>query len=402
MRLFNKIFYITLFFGFFLPSNSSFYIPIPGTLLSINECAFLLLPIINRLCVSDNDIGFINFKLKRNILLLLIIVLFTEVVIKNLLFNHTLTDAYKTVRIGLPLFSSLILVFQGIRPNIKLVWKTLLFAISSSVLISFIEMVLPLPIHFNAEIGGNSINVITGRIFNSNSSFGFVGMYLLLTKSNRWYAQGKLVKFTAFLSVICLILTFNRTLLALLLLESIYLVKEQLSVKMIIKGLFFFFAFSFVFLITYNNNDEIRNQLDDRFFSILDGDKTIEASMFHENRDVIYYGILEKIDKGYFYLGLPYEIPIFTWPRRWSSDVERDLRVTDTSFITILLRYGIIPLFMIFFILKRMYSISHDRIYEIFFILLLIASLNIDTLTRQNSILFLVLLLFITKTKGNE
>ena len=53
--LFNRIFYVILFIGFFLPTNSNFYLPLPGVLLSINEFAFILLPIINLFCYSQEQ-----------------------------------------------------------------------------------------------------------------------------------------------------------------------------------------------------------------------------------------------------------------------------------------------------------------------------------------------------------
>jgi len=67
MKLFNYLFYVFLFVGFFLPTNSNFYIPLSGVLLKINELAFLLLPFINILCTSKSQVRFKVFRLKRNI-----------------------------------------------------------------------------------------------------------------------------------------------------------------------------------------------------------------------------------------------------------------------------------------------------------------------------------------------
>ena len=221
--LFNRIFYIILFIGFFLPTNSNFYLPLPGVLLSINHFAFLLLPIINLFCYSQNNTIVKNPRLKRNIVLLILVIVFTEVVVKNLMYGQSFGGAFKTIRIGLPLFSSLILIVQGIRADIRIVWKTLLVAISASVIISVLSLVIDLPIYHGLESGADVLKETSGRLGNSNQHFGLIGMYLLIQDTNNWYSRGKLVKITAILSVFALILSFNRTLLALLFLETIYL-----------------------------------------------------------------------------------------------------------------------------------------------------------------------------------
>ncbi len=87
--LFNRLFYVILFIGFFLPTNNKFYIPLPGILLSYNELAFLLLPIINLLCYSKNNVTINSARIKRNIVLLFIVLVFTEVVVKNLVYGQS-------------------------------------------------------------------------------------------------------------------------------------------------------------------------------------------------------------------------------------------------------------------------------------------------------------------------
>ena len=87
--LFNRLFYSMIFIGFFLPTNSEFYVPLPGVLLSINELALILLPIINLFCYSQNNVRIKNPRLKRNIILLILVVVFTEVIVKSLVYGQS-------------------------------------------------------------------------------------------------------------------------------------------------------------------------------------------------------------------------------------------------------------------------------------------------------------------------
>ena len=400
--LFNRFFYIILFIGFFLPTNSNFYLPLPGVLLSIKEFALILLPIINLLCYSQNNVSVKNFRLKRNIVLLVLIVVFTEVVVKNLIYGQSFGDAFKTIRIGLPLFTSLILIAQGIRADIVIVWKTLLVAISASVIISVLSLVIDLTIYQDLESGADILKETSGRLGNSNQHFGLIGMYLLIQDTNNWYSKGKLVKITAILSVFALILSFNRTLLALLFLETIYLLWNKFNLKKFLKISFYGILVLLIFFGAYFYNDTMRRQIDKRIFSILVGKESIAENTIEGNREVIYTAVQKKMESGYFVIGLPLKTPIFTWAPRWSFEEERHMSVTDTSALTILLRYGIIPLLLTLLILRQLYSFSNNLFFKTIVIIFLIASLNIDVILRMNAILFLVFIFFITKAKFHE
>ena len=400
--LFNRLFYITLFLGFFLPTNSNFFLPLPGVLLSINHFAFIVLPIINLFCFSQNSVIINNPRLKINIVLLLIVVVFTEVVVKNLMYGQSFGDAFKTIRYGLPLFSSLILIAQGIRADIRIVWKTLLVAISASTIISVLALVIDLPIYYDIESGADILKELRGRIGNSNFHFGLIGMYLLIQDNNNWYSRGRLVKITAILSVLALILSFNRTYLALLFLETIYLLRIRFNLKKFLKITSYGILVLLIFFGAYTSNETMRNQMDQRIFSILLGEESIAEGTIDGNRDVIYTAVQKKLASGYYVVGLPYKIPIFTWAPRWSYGEAKEMTVTDTSALTILLRYGFIPLILTLLILRQLYSFSNNLFFKTILILYLIASLNLDAILRMNAILFLAFILFITKAKIHE
>ncbi|MEP0133067.1 MAG: hypothetical protein ABJJ25_12715 [Eudoraea sp.] len=333
---------------------------------------------------------------------MIIIVVFTEVVVKNLFYGQSIIEAFKTIRIGLPLFSSLILIAQGIRADIRIVWNTLLVAISASVIISVLSLVFDLPIYYNLESGADILKERSGRLGNSNFQFGLIGMYLLIQDNNNWYSRGKLVKITAILSVFALILSFNRTLLALLFLETIYLLWNKINLKKFLKISFYGILVLLIFFGAYFNNDTMRRQMDSRIFSVLTGEVTIAENTIEGNREVIYTAVQDKLASGYYVIGLPFKIPIFTWAPRYSFEEERDMRVTDTSVLTLLLRYGIIPLVLTMLILRLLYSFSNDLFFKTILILYLIASLNIDVILRMNSILFIAIIFMITKAKIHE
>ncbi|MBZ9629079.1 hypothetical protein LB450_13300 [Psychroflexus sp. CAK1W] len=393
MKLFNLIFYILLFFGFFLPTNSNFYIPLPGFLLQFNELAFLLLPFVNTLCTSKKQVRLKDFKLKKKIVLLLFIILFTEIIIKGLLYNQSIVESFKAVRVGLPLFSSVVLLAQGVRADIRVIWKVLLWAIISSVILSIISIFIMLPIYNDIEASDNIIEVFRGRITNSNAAFGIIGLYLLFKDKDKWYNQGLLVKTASVLSVISLILSFNRTYLAILALEFLYLSFTTLSFKNVFKLISLSVILFGIVIWSYNNIEQVQRQLDRRILSIILGQTNLYESAIENSRTVIYEGIVERVNEGHWIIGLPIDKPIFYWQKPTGAE---PMIITDTSLVNILLRYGMIPLILFLWILHYMYRESSSGIVPFTLIIFLIASLNIDSLLRHNSILFLIILIFIT------
>lgn len=390
MKQFNYIFYSVLFLGFFLPSNSSFHISLAGIEFQVREIAFLLLPVINLLCRSKKQVKVADKKLQILILIFISIVIATEI-LKHLYFGGGLGAAFKTIRIGLPLFSCLFILFFGIRANIEKVWRTLLWAISASAVLTLLTPFLYLPIYPAIE-GENFIEATAGRFINSNASFGIIGVYLLYKDQERWYNQGWLPKITAVLGIIILIATFNRTYLALIALAFIYLSFTEFSLKKAFKYVSVPFIAFGVVVTTYNYSDVIQRQVDKRIFNIVLGQTELLDSVYHDNRDVIYENILDKIEKGYWVIGLPYSQKIFYLNR---TDGVYAASKTDISFINILLRYGIIPFTLILIIYFKLLK-SGTKSFQFTLLFYTIASLNIDSLLAHNSVFFLFILLFIT------
>jgi hypothetical protein len=298
----------------------------------------------------------------------------------------------KSLRIGLPLFSSLLLLIQGIRSDIKKVWKVFLLAVSFSSILSIISVFVTIPIYYN-EQSGNILMEHGGRLINSNASFGIIGLYLLFSDKNKWYNKGNLPLFTSILSIVTLVLTFNRTYLALLFIGFIYLSFKTFSLKNALKIILLPLIGLGTVYTAYDTFPAIEHQVDKRILSIINQKTTITQSTIENNRDIIYDGVVKRIDEGYWLWGLPIEKPIFSWGKKL-NDV--GYLVTDTSFINVLLRYGIAALLFLVFIYYKLFKLSENNFYKFCFIIFAFASLNIDSLFRQNSVFFLVIIFMIS------
>src|SRR5690606_38107422 len=99
-------------------------------------------------------------------------------------------------------------------------------------------------------------------------------------------------------------------------------------------------------LIAYVNFSVMQAQIDRRILSLVYQEQNIFEATIENNRDFIFEGVWEKIGSGYWLIGIPYHNPIFTRSVTYQSEVV-DLRVTDTSLINVLLRYGLFPLILI-------------------------------------------------------
>ena len=399
MKLANLLFYFLLFVGFFLPTNGNMYIPLPGVYLKVNELAFILLPIVNLFCTSKNKRFRLDRKLAKYIVLYLIVVFITEFLFKPIAFDQSFGDSFKSFRLGLPLYSSLVLIYSGIRADIKVVWKILLVAVGISVILSIISVFVSLPIYYNVE-EEDLLNVFQGRILNSNAPFGIIGLYLIFADKNKWYNQGKLVLYISILSIIALIISFNRTYLFLIVLEFLYLSYITFSKKTFYK-IILYPVFSFMLLFYgYNNVDIVQRQIDKRILSILFQETSLAESTIDGNRDVIYAAMATRIEEGYWLIGMPYNIPIYIKDGNYERN-DIAMKITDTSFVNILLNYGFFPLILFLLIYHRLYKIVPSKIYKFLLILFLLASLNIDSLMRHNSIFFLIILFIIINRNPN-
>lgn len=392
MKLANYIFYLILFLGFFLPTNGDFYIAFTGVLLPVREFAFLLLPVVNLFCWSNRGVSITDRKLKTLIALFLIIILFTEL-FKHLYHDEGIGNAVKTIRMGLPLFSSLLIVYTGIRADIEKVWQTLLYAISVSAVLTLITPFVFLPIYPSVE-GQNILEALYGRLVNSNNTFGFIGIYLLFKDKACWYNKGWLPRLTALLSITSLMMSFNRTYLALLVIAYMYLSFTEFSIRKIFRIVSYPVIAIGIFLAAYNYSEVIKMQVDKRIFDIVLGSTLLSESVYENNRDVIFEGVSNRIFQGYWLFGLSYDTPVFSGYNA-SNDEYSDKPSTDTSLLNILLRYGIISLLLLIMIFYHLCFKSNPGVFIFSFSVYFIASLNTDAFFKDNSVFFLLMIYLI-------
>jgi hypothetical protein len=306
-------------------------------------------------------------------------------VFKMIAYNESVVGAFKSLRIGLPLFSSLVLVYQGIRANIKIVWRTLLWAILISIILSIISIFVYLPIYYNLDNNTNILVQQAGRLINSNASFGIIGLYLLFKDKEKWYNQGKLPFYTSIASIISLILAFNRTYLVLLFVLFVYLAFSTFNWKKAFRLVITPILILGIFALVYQYSEPIRQQVDLRILSIVKGSTTLEESAIENNRDIIYEGIENRIKEGYWIFGLPYEKGVFE--KYVPLQGRFVMSQTDTSIINVLLINGLLSLFFLIIILIKLFKIQY--IPRALLFVFILASLNIDSLYSHNSILFL-------------
>ncbi len=396
MRQFNFLFYVTLFLGFFLPNNASFYFTLPGVQLQVRELAFLLLPLLNAIFVSDGKAWRSDRKLKKLIVAFVLIVIVTEI-FKHVYFDEPIGNAIKTIRMGLPLLSSIWLLYAGIRADLQLVWRTILWAISVSVVLTLMSFFVNIPIYSTYE-GENILEATQGRLMNANSSFGIIGIFLLYKSKNRWYDGGWLSRMTALLSVAALILSFNRTYLALLSLAFVYFSFTEASIRKAIKTAFIPLIALGIFWAAYNFSDVIQGQVDRRILDVIFGNTQLSESVYENNRDFITEGIKSRISEGYWAFGLPYSIDIFNF------SIEREVIVgtkTDISFVNVLLRHGILPLFLLCLIFYRLFALRF-LMFRYALLIYSLASFNIDALFAHNTIFFLIIVYAVGQYEGRD
>lgn len=251
-----------------------------------------------------------------------------------------------------------------------------------------------MPIFYNIE-SEDVLEESNGRIVNSNAGFGFVGMYLLLQNSRNKFNTTSFQRICLFISVIGLIIGFNRTFLAVLGLGYIYLSFKNFDVRSGIKLVTYPLIFLGFLLITYTQFETIRKQVDRRIISIISNDVSIYDATIENNRDFIYEGIIEKIKSNDWVIGLPINIPIFTRPPLFGRPAV-DMTLTDISVVNMILRYGIAVTIMIFIIYRKMYRLDQGNMYKFYFVVLLISSWNINSILGLNTAFFLILIFIFT------
>ncbi|WP_291118100.1 hypothetical protein [Empedobacter sp. UBA7248] len=378
----DNIFCFILFLSLVLPNNDYFLIKSIG--ITLKSCLFLFLIVLN-LLGNKQEIN--PFYLDKKIIIFFLLIFFGEIIMKPIIYNETINNGFKSFYLGIPLLLSLSILFFGLRIDIKKVWNTLLFTIVISILLSVILYFYNIP--FLNQLDSGREFILSGRIHNANVSFGLIAFFLLLKYKNNWFAKKK---FYLIIIIASLLLAFNRTFLGLILLLLLYLIYEGYkdgNVKMLFRVLLITILFWFIIYFVYISDESFSNQINSRILYLFDTSIKSNDRLFENNRDVIYEGILSRIDEGYWLIGLPFTKPIFI------NFLNEGAKYTDTSLINILLRFGFFPMIILILIFIKMYKKSKTVLFKLIFITFLLASFNIDTLYRHNSIFFLTILFYV-------
>lgn len=384
-KISNFFFYIVLFIGFTLPNNYNYYLNLWGVSFQFREIAYLTLPFINIFCSSNRSFKNNDALFKTLWLFFFTILLITEV-IKTFYYGDPLVNAFNTIRISLPFLSTMLLLSMGIKANIKVTWLVLNLAILVSAIITILSPFFNFSFLFDTSMYENVLEVLEGRLINDNASFGILGIYILSIKKKVWF-NTFLFKIIAIFSIVILLLTFTRTYLALMVLAFIYCNFRGLFSLNGLKKIITYFIFMLsIVIIAYNSFELIKNQLDYRILSIINNEVSLSESVYEDVREIIFKGVVEKLSNGYWIFGLPLSIPIFYWPR---FDGLEGMANTDTTFINVLLRFGLIPLILFLLIIFRLKTISiNKQVYKYLLVFYGLASLNMDALMIHNSIFF--------------
>lgn len=389
-KILDYIFCIILFVALFLPTND--YTIIESIGITLKSVLFVILFVIYIFYPLRNNRKINFFLLDKKIIIFFFLIFINEIILKPIVYNETIHNGLKSYYIGMPFILSLGLLVLGLKIDIKLLWKTLLLSVFVSVIISFILTIVYIPFLYPNIIAGDTYG-IDGRLSNANASFGLISLIILMNFNDRWFARGLFAKLTFILSIISLIMTFNRTYLGLLIL--LYFILFYLSVRkgitmkktLVLSSIPIFFILFSVYL--YQTNFEIHEQINERILYLFDSSIQSSDRLFENNRDVIYNGIINRIEEGYWIIGLPFSIPIFI------DFFKEGAKYTDSSLVNILLRFGIIPLFLYLGILLKMYKKSATYLFSLSLVIFFLASFNIDSLFRHNTIFFLTVLFYV-------
>jgi hypothetical protein len=382
------MFAVVVMAGLVLPTNSDFYLPLGHIFLKPAELMYLVLPIINALRPRTQPLQSENI---RTIQLLAVVslgmIFFTEFVLKSIVFGQSIADGMRSIQIGLPLLSSMVLVSQGARNGNALIWKAMVVAVGLSAVISVSSMFVDIPIYSFDQTEKSILEVTDGRLVNSNSSFGLIALFAIAQLKN-----GELPRFRGayiyfLMSIIALFLTFSRTYIALVPL-SIMLVygKKLFRVRELAKATILLMILATITVSLYRSNERIQAQINQRF---LESVSTIVTGSIEGTRDVIWSGALNRIKEGYWVLGLPFQKEIFTHNDTYRGPGGK-FPQTDTSVINLLLRYGIVSTIAVIAFLL-MLSRDSGRIIRLLLLIFTLASINIDSLVSHNAIFFLVM-----------
>lgn len=401
MNIFKYLFYFIFIFIFIVPDKSAVIIDLFGIgKFNVFQFCALFMPFFYAL--SPKYAINTPTKLKKIILVFLFFFIVTAF-FKSLYFSNGLTDFFKDYRIASIFIAALIIILFDVRVNLKHLFYLFLISISISYLVSLAMMIFGVTISSGSDINDGEFSSFTrGRLFNANKDFAMIGLFLLFKiKSIRYLLSWKailLIKFTSILSIILGLLSYDRTLLGMLVLISLYYMFTNFSFKVISRLITYMLIAIFTISISYNNNDSVKAQVDKRILSLFESEdiQVVTGNVWEGNRDFMIMGALDTFAKHPFF-GTNQNDPIFYYPDGAPA------MQTDVTFVNILARHGIVGFILfvsIFITIIKVFKRKRTNVYNNFLISLLnfsllvflMYSLNHDTIFRGSIIIFIAFL----------
>ncbi len=403
------IFNALLFLIFFLPVWDLATFKAGPVITNLREMCLLLLPIVYFFYPRGKNS--LSMQTKYWILLFFIILVATEL-IKKVYYGLGPMDAVKNFRITLPVLSGLLICLQGKKIDPKFCIKTVMVALIISYILTPLLVIIGIqPSTFSLEGRSMEVGLMDdGRFSNNNFEFSLIGIALLfyIPKVQTWQRGfKKLILFAAILSVLILILSFNRTVLAAGALLGIILLATNLEVRILKYILITVIITGAIGGYFYTSNPIIQRQVDQRILVVFEEENALAESVYYNNRDVLYETYINKL-KDYWMLGMPGGEPVINFENMVSSK-------SDISLYNIWIRYGLLSIIVFTVILILIYvdqrkkvkwlpenSLSRQiaKAVVIAYPFYVLISLNIDALVAHNAILFLLLLITFSEFKA--
>lgn len=407
------------FFSFLLalaflpPDYRLLYFPaLGGVILSAREVCLLILPVVYYFFYPNRSIHVIGVDLRKLIFVFFGIIVLAEV-LKMGFYRQSVFDIAKNIRTGIPLFSGLLIIVQGVKMNPKSCIGMFLGILAISLLLTPLMFLLGIEPGYR-DLGHGEIDlelVRQGRFYNQNFGFAFIGVVALLISGN-WKQTGRtdrtiycfLLAASAF-AVLVAVLTFNRTYLAGISLVSLFCTIRYFRASLVLKVVLVALLGIGPSVLLYKSNDEVQRQVDKRILDVVEDPELFLESVYYDNRDVLYSYYLDRLQQ-YWMVGLPGYLPV------WVSSVGTNSK-SDISLYNIWIRYGVCSfiIFMIisgkmFFEFRRRLARPEDdnlgsgvlRAVVISLPFYFLAGLNIDALVSHNSIFFILFLLTFSAT----
>lgn len=394
-------FYFIFFISFYSPVNSASFFGFSSVLISSSEIAFVLLPLIN-LSIKKNKLTDVNIKYVKEIGIAFICYVVAIEFIKEIMIEGSIGDFFKSLRLSLPLLSAITILITGLRVDIKKFWFILLITIFVSNLLSIFAFLFEITRFLPPEESYTRF----GRMFNSNSGFGLIALYLIFESKKVWYNKGWFVFVVVITSFVGLLLSGNRTMIIVAILLSLFIGINKYSVKTVLRSSFFLLLAVYAFYLLYSNNQYIERQMNRRVLPLISGDVSVLEDAYFGSREIILEDTKKKLENGSWMVGLPYSKEIFEYGNDiYQKSGRGKMKMTDTSLINILLRYGVLALLLFllfFFFLYRGNYLKENKSYIFLytFPFYFLAAFNIDELVQHNSILFIIISLYLVKSES--